>query len=257
MTAVQSMNIIAALPPWAAGLVWILAIVGAIVFVYRRVTGAGRAPAAPADDAALPSPSDTAASSTPSAFFVEPTPDRPGIPLANPPTDGRAPVPPAPVDEVTGPTGAVLPTDLTASGAPEPAATGASGRTGFFAPAAGSEGTPAAETRRLTVAEALRGVSMPSGLSPVVDGSVSIPNPFRVAFLTTSADASTVGSSVGDELERLGYALTTSTATELLARKPGVELRVVLYPAPDKATRGLDHLFPVAPPGSVGVEFST
>jgi hypothetical protein len=107
------------------------------------------------------------------------------------------------------------------------------------------------------VAEALRGITMPCGLSPVVDGSVSIPNPFRVAFLTTTADAATVGASVGDELERLGYQLTTATVTEVLARKPGVELRVVLYPAPDRATRGLDPLFPVAPPGSVGVEFST
>ena len=107
------------------------------------------------------------------------------------------------------------------------------------------------------MAEALRGIEMPSGLSPVIDGSVSIPNPFRVAFLTTTADAATVGAGLGDELERLGYQLTTATATEVLARKPGIELRVVLYPTPAKATRGLDQLFPVAPPGSVGVEFST
>ena len=42
MTAVQTSNVIAALPPWGAALVWILAIGGAVVFVYRRITGAGK-----------------------------------------------------------------------------------------------------------------------------------------------------------------------------------------------------------------------
>ncbi|MGZ4683110.1 MAG: hypothetical protein ACXWBN_16485 [Acidimicrobiales bacterium] len=241
MTAVQTVNIIAGLPPVAAALVWIVAIGGAVLFVYRRVTGVGRPDPAPAEDEPTPTLSDLdAAPATPSAFFVEPTPDRPGIPLT-----GAAPDAPAP----------------TSAPAPaEPAASGSSTRAGYFAPVgadAEAEAPAMGGARRLTVAEALRGITMPCGLSPVIDGTVSIPNPFRVAFLTTTADAATVGATLGDELERLGYQLTTATATEVLARKPGVELRVVLYPTPDKATRGLDPLFPVAPAGSVGVEFST
>jgi hypothetical protein len=98
---------------------------------------------------------------------------------------------------------------------------------------------------------------MPSGLSPVIDGSQSIPNPFRAAFLTTDADAATVGSTLADELERLGFTLSTSTPTELLARRDAIELRVVLYVKPETAKRGLDRIFPTAPPGSVGVELST
>jgi len=262
MTAVQTPNVIAALPPWAAALVWILAIGGAIVFVYRRITGATRTKPAPEDDA-LDDATSTDGGTTPgvpSAFFVDPTTQRPGIPLSSTPAEPEPTTTPPTTAAATGAAPDV--TDLT-DPAPTTATpaqpTGAgTGRAGYFAaggPTAAAD--PVSGPRRLTVAEALRGIDMPSGLSPVIDGSVSIPNPFRVAFLTTSADASTVGSSVGDELERLGYALTSSTATELLARKPGVELRVVLYPAPGKATRGLDHLFPVAPPGSVGVEFST
>ena len=146
-----------------------------------------------------------------------------------------------------------------APAAPAAPVTPADGRKGFFAatPAADAVGSRPVGTARPTVAEALSGITMPCGLSPVVDGSVSIPNPFRVAFLTTAADAATVGAGMGDELERLGFQLSTAAATELLARKPGVELRVVLYPTPSAARRGLDVIFPVAPDGSVGVELST
>ena len=98
---------------------------------------------------------------------------------------------------------------------------------------------------------------MPCGLTPVVDGVQSIPNPFRAAFLTTTADAPTVGAGLADELERLGFTLSTSTPTELLARRDGIELRVILYVSPATAQRGLDRIFPAAPGGSVGVELVT
>jgi hypothetical protein len=260
---VQTSTVLAALPPWAAALLWVLAILGAAVFVYRRVTGAGRTAVPTLDDPdplLHPDPSPGTGSgfpagpaATPSAFFVEPTPDRPGIPLAADAPGTTPGEPPAPVD----------PEPPASPGGPAPPfAAGSSGRAGYFAPsslgsAPGAPGDEAAGTRRMTVAEALRGIAMPCGLSPVIDGSVSIPNPFRVAFLTTTADAATVGASLGDELERLGYQLTTATTTEVLARKPGVDLHVVLYPSPATATRGLEQLFPVAPPGSVGIEFST
>jgi hypothetical protein len=98
---------------------------------------------------------------------------------------------------------------------------------------------------------------MPCGLAPVIDGAQSIPNPFRAAFLTTTADAAAVGAGLADELERLGFTLSTPTATELLARRDSTELRVILYVSPATATRGLDRIFPAAPAGAVGVELST
>ncbi len=257
MAAVETQNVIAALPPWAAALVWIAAIAGAALFVYRRITGATRPKPSLSDDPLVdPVGAPDAGPAVPSAFFVDPTTDRPGIPLGGSPDTRTGPAavgPPVRPDE---PTDASQPTAAAAPDAPGPNA--GSTRAGYFAPTGQGDGTePVAGARRLTVAEALRGVDMPCGLSPVVDGSVSIPNPFRVAFLTTTSDAGVVGATMGDELERLGYQLTTATATEVLARKPGIELRVVLYPAPAKATRGLDPLFPVAPAGSVGIEFST
>ena len=263
MTAVQTPNVIAVLPPWAAALVWILALGGAGLFVYRRITGASKPKAVDPDEAADDATSTDIGASpgVPSAFFVDPTTQRPGIPLSSTPP---GPVPPAAAPPTITPStappstaGAPDPTEAAPSTPAPVEPTAASGRAGYFAAGGPSASDPVTGPKRLTVAEALRGIDMPSGLSPVIDGSVSIPNPFRVAFLTTVADAATVGSSLGDELERLGYQLTTATATEVLARKPGIELRVVLYPAPAKATRGLDQLFPVAPPGSVGIEFST
>jgi hypothetical protein len=175
-------------------------------------------------------------------------------------------VPPLPTIG-TSPSTASTPTASTPTAStPEPPAPGppagsptSGSRSGFFA-AAPDAGAPTASTvgaDRPTVAEAVRGIALPCGLSPVVDGTVSIPNPFRAAFITTEADAATVGAAMGDELERLGYSLATVAATELVARRPGAELRVVLYPTPGAARRGLDALFPAAPDGSVGLELST
>jgi len=164
-----------------------------------------------------------------------------------------------PIDP-TDPTSPTSPTNVTAPiWSAAPMAAPSTGRSGLFA-AAPDEGAPAAlpvGADRPTVAEALRGIAMPCGLSPVIDGRVSIPNPFRVAFLTTEADAASVGAAMGDELERLGYSLATVAPTELVARRPGAELRLVLYPTPAAARRGLDVLFPAAPAGAVGIELST
>ncbi len=90
MTAVQTPNVIAALPPWAAALVWILAIGGAIVFVYRRITGASQVQAGARGRTRSTTPASTdadAAPGVPSAFFVDPTTQRPGIPLSSTPAD--------------------------------------------------------------------------------------------------------------------------------------------------------------------------
>lgn len=134
---------------------------------------------------------------------------------------------------------------------PAPATPHGGGRGGVFA------SKPEASGGRATVVEALQGIVMPCNLTPVIDGSVSIPSPFRVAFLTTDADAVTVGVRLGDELERLGFTLSTMATTELLARRPGAEIRVTVYPTANAARRGIDPIFPAAPDGAVGVEFAT
>ena len=226
----------AALPAPVAALFWLWLIVSMVILVIRLARRRTQS-----KDVADASPAEPAGVSGSTGSPRSPAPTR--SPLDGNESFGSTEPEPA----------------AAAPAAPAAPVTPADGRKGFFAatPAADAVASRPAGAARPTVAEALQGITMPCGLSPVVDGSVSIPNPFRVAFLTTAADAATVGAGMGDELERLGFQLSTVAATELLARKPGVELRVVLYPTPSAARRGLDIIFPVAPDGSVGVELST
>ncbi len=235
-------------------LVWAIVLGGLGVFIWRRIQGI------PIRD----KPKTGTETSAPIPPFESPTaPMIPGSPPMNPsagPTAG-GPLPGAP------PPGTAE-ADPGAIPLPPPAAPGAdmaptAARGGFFAPAvnqpeAGDDAAvPSPTAGRPTVAEAVQGIVMPCGLSPVVDGSSSLPNPFRVTFLTRQAPAPEVGRALADELERLGFTLTTPATTELLARRDRTELRVVLYPTASSARRGLEQLFPAAGDGAVGVELST
>ena len=229
---------LAALPPAVAILfwVWVLVSVGVLIYrpIRRRSAARKSADPLPALDGAPP-PSDRSAGAPPSVASASTDDGGAAAARSGPGPFFEAPRPAAPG----------------VPAAPDP------GRAGFFAASTAASGAPHTGAPRPSVADALSGIAMPCGLTPATDGSSTMVNPFRVAFLTTEADGQTVGAAIGDELERLGYTLTTSAATELLARRPGTELRVVLYPTPSAATRGLDRVFPVAPQGSVGIEFST
>ncbi len=68
-------------------------------------------------------------------------------------------------------------------------------------------------------------------------------------FFTDRADAATVGASLGDELERLGYTLHSTSETEVVATRPDASLQVSI---PTDASS-----YPTAPAGSVLVVLST
>jgi len=254
---------VAQLPQAVAVLVWVIALGGLAVFVWRRLQGIPirtPKPDAGADSSSVAPPLATSfPSAEPSAATFPPLSSSP--PATAPVTPPAAPpaTPPAapPTTPPEAPPDAPLAASEPAASSLVPPAAPVEGRSGFFATPDPAVGAAVERAGRATVAEAVRGIEMPSGLSPVIDGSQSIPNPFRAAFLTSEADASTVGAALADELERLGFTLSTSTPTELLARRDAVELRVVLYVKPEAAKRGLDRIFPAAPPGSVGVELST
>ena len=248
-------GVVAVIPPAVAAIFWLWFIVAVVIWTVRLVRRAGNRGTAAPPPLQEPPPAVGQSAPAPLAGVVPPVtapPDEPIRPLPDPLPD---PAPPA--------------IDLTDSsntpfaGVAEPAGSGETGRTGFFAatPGAGSPGVSdggrAVGGGRPTVVEALQGIVMPCNLSPVIDGAVSIPNPFRVAFLTADADAPTVGAALGDELQRLGFTLSTPAATELLARKSGTEVRVMLYPTASAARRGLDLIFPAAPDHAVGVEFTS
>ncbi len=248
------MVVLGALSPFLRVLVWALVLGGLVVFIWRRVQGVpirGSAKETPStDDSSVPRP-------PPATLYPTEVPAAPPTTPAVPPSAPEAP--PSPFASVS-PTSSAEPAAPSIPATPVPPTDpDRSARSGFFAGAAPGDTTePSAPgTGRPTVAEAVRGITMPCGLSPVVDGTVSIPNPFRVAFLTTTATAAEVGTGIADELERLGFSLSTSTATELLARRDAVEMRVVLYPSPAAAKRGLDPIFPVAPAGAIGLELVT
>jgi hypothetical protein len=131
-------------------------------------------------------------------------------------------------------------------------------RSGLFAPgpvapASEPRPTPARSEARRTVAELLHGITMPCELSPVV--TTDRIDPYRVVFSTTSAPAEVVGASVGDELERLGFALTSIADNRLLASMDGEDLTVTLHADPSTVTIGETAAYPTMPSGSVVVEF--
>ncbi len=241
--------VVSALPVVGSIVVWAIALGGLGIFIWRRIQGVplrSKPPSDPTPDpsAAPPFPFPGAPGVTGLPGSIGTGPATPPMMAGLPPATALPPVPPVTAE------------GLEPVAPPEPSAT----RGGFFAagpadPARSPAPPPSAG--RPTVAEAVQGIVMPCGLSPVVDATQALPNPFRVSFLTNLAPAAEVGRALADELERLGYTLATTTPTELLARRDATELRVVLFPTAAAAKRGLDQLFPAAGPGSVGLELST
>jgi hypothetical protein len=250
--------VLSTLPVAARILVWAIVLVPLGIFIWRRLQGIPIRGPRPGDDPPTPPSQDPVA--TP---FVVRDPSSPSV--SSSPTGGFADTPPAaPAPSAPAPSAGLArlgPDAGPASvepAAPEPSAS----RGGFFAAGPTDPGQPgqpvtSPTSGRPTVAEAVQGIAMPCGLSPVIDGSSSLPNPFRVSFLTTLAPAPEVGRALADELERLGFVLSTAAPTELVARRGETQLRVVLFPTASSATHGLQPLFPAAPPGAVGVELST
>jgi hypothetical protein len=106
------------------------------------------------------------------------------------------------------------------------------------------------------VAELVQGIVMPCGLSPVVATDRPI-DPYRVAFSTDTAAAEVVGAEVGDELERLGFSLTSTATNRLMATKDGEQLTVTLHTDAASLTMGDTRTYPTIPAGSVLVEFQS
>jgi hypothetical protein len=218
------------------GLFWLWLFVAVAIYAYRIWRRIGRgSPPSPADaDGDGDAPSDLIRSARPTTAGREPT-----VAPAHPPA-----APPVPDVERT----------------PEPGA-----RSGLFASAPRSGAPGAADVRsaddspseaRPTVAQALTGISMPCDLTPVVDTGRLI-DPYRVAFTTETSPAATVGAEIGDELERLGFDLTSTAANQLVATKPDTRVTVTIHTDPSAVMIAEGPAFPNARPGSLVVEFQT
>lgn len=122
-------------------------------------------------------------------------------------------------------------------------------RRGLFAPVADDE--PAEPP---AVSTLLDGMDMPCDLVPLITTDL-MPSPSHVVFVTTGHLPATVGAAIGDELERLGFALRSESDTEVRATRDGDQLRVTLYEDAKAAELDGTPRFPSVPGGSVAVEF--
>jgi hypothetical protein len=134
------------------------------------------------------------------------------------------------------------------AGVAAPSATDTSTRSGLFA------GAPA--TPRVAVASALAGIALPEALTPLSTLGVGEPGEHRAVFIATRADAALIGRQVGDELERLGYTLRSTSDTTLDARRGDALIVVALYPEPEATVVDGVRVFPTARVGDVVVEFT-
>lgn len=107
-----------------------------------------------------------------------------------------------------------------------------------------------------TVAEALRSLEWPCGLTPVVDLSSTYAADRQVTFSTTDAAAPEVGRRLGDALEARGYVLHSTSDTTVEARRDDAMLEVRIHPAAGRAERHGVPAYPSLPPHAVVVEFT-
>ena len=109
-------------------------------------------------------------------------------------------------------------------------------------------------TRSRSVADAVTGIRMPCDLAPLIGVGEAI-DPAHVVFSTEGHRPDHVGQSVGDELERIGFALKPITDSIMYADRGADSVEVLIHPDPVSVMEGALPRFPTAPSDSVVVEF--
>ena len=107
---------------------------------------------------------------------------------------------------------------------------------------------------RLTIVQALAGINLPYDLVPL---TTMAPRPGvneRIAFWTDTAPAEVVGPAFADELERLGYAVSSRDDTTLAAVRDDTHVVLVLHPDALLATIDDQAAFPSVPERAVVIE---
>lgn len=226
-------------------LLWVL--VSLSVYGYRIWRRIAQGPKAvrQAEAGSAPAPATGLA---PTASFASTMPSGPAAAAApvSPPAEGPAGERSRPAVPF-----AAMPANPPASAAPA----SASGRGGMFAGSSPVAPAPPRDGAATPVAEALAGIQMPCDLVPLMSADGSL-DPYHVDFVTTGVPAPTVGAALGDELERLGFSLTTTSEIQVVATKPGVQVTVTLVPdAAAVVDDGKNRRYPTVPPGSVVVDF--
>ncbi len=178
-------------------------------------------PAPPVQHAAT---ADTPATDTPTARHTDPVESGPSdesVPSDRPPM-------PAPPEAPAAPAPPVKPTTADTSSAPT-------------------------EPLPRTLADILAGVRLPWNLLPTVDQARQ-PSNDRVALLTDGVEPAEVGADVADELERLGFTISTRGEDTAIATRGDDVLGLQIVPEAGSATVGTEARFPSASPTSVALD---
>ena len=104
-----------------------------------------------------------------------------------------------------------------------------------------------------TLADILAGVRLPWNLLPTVDQARE-PSNDRVVLMTDGVEPAEVGADVADELERLGFAISTRGEDTAIATRGDDILGLQIVPEAGEATAGTERRFPNASPTSVALD---
>lgn len=123
------------------------------------------------------------------------------------------------------------------------------GRSGLFAK--GDE-APAP----VPLATLIAGIVLPCDLAPLSNVADAEPTATRAWFVTSDHEPAVVGSELGDELERLGFTLSSSAANQVVATGPAGRLTATLHLEPHRAGPDGSRRFPTTRDGDVVVELA-
>ncbi len=104
-----------------------------------------------------------------------------------------------------------------------------------------------------SLADALAGIRMPCELAPLT--TTARLDPRNMVFTTSGYPAEVVGTSVADELERLGYSFSPVDERTLQARRGGTVVAVTVHPDKEAAVSALGGRAGTAPEDGMAVEF--
>lgn len=102
------------------------------------------------------------------------------------------------------------------------------------------------------LATAMAGIQLPCNLAPLM-GTGDI-DPRELVLTTSDHPPQIVGTSVGDELERLGFEFTPLSETSLLAQRDGAAVELSLFTSATAHDDRGNRRFPTAPDNSVVVQ---
>jgi len=106
-------------------------------------------------------------------------------------------------------------------------------------------------TRVATLAEALEGIALPTGLTPVIGDRI---DPRNMLFSSTGHRPEVIGQALGDEIERLGFAIQPVDEETIRASKNGTEIEARIHADLERARLRVGSPLATLPESSIVVQ---